>query len=208
MSVILKDIDAKKRMSNNYSEHNAKMYDMKEYIDIAKRCISIFAGSAMSSKMIKDEDAISHVAEHVMWGHIRWREDGGRTLKSYLNQCAIWAVKVWKTKIYKSEKNKIMSLNHQITNSEGSCVEQIDLLKDEKAKTPFEEAFLNTNEEAVSIINNTKLTNLQKTCVEERYLYNKKLQQIADSLGVSRQAVNQHIKKAINKLRKHHGICG
>lgn len=207
MSVILKDIDFNKRSTNNYKDSETEMYQMEEYINIAKKCISMFGGSSMSSKMIRDEDAISHVAEHVMWGHMRWSENGGRTLRSYLNQCAIWAIKVWKTKIYKSEKNKLMSLNHQITNGEGHSAEQIDLISDKKAKTPFEEAFLKPEKEAEKIIKNNKLTKLQQNCLEQRYMDNKKLQQIADSLGVSRQAVNQHIKKGIQKLRSEYGVC-
>jgi len=207
MSVILKDIDFNKRASNNYEDSETEMYEMGEYINIAKKCISMFGGSSMSPKMIRDEDAISHVAEHVMWGHMRWSKNGGRTLKSYLNQCGIWAIKVWKTKIYKSEKNKIMSLNHQITNGDGRSAEQIDLISDKKAKTPFEEAFLKPGKEAERIIKNNKLTKLQQKCLEQRYMYDKKLQQIADSLGVSRQAVNQHIKRGIQKLRSEYGVC-
>ena len=77
MAVILKDIDFKKREVNNYAENNCDMYPLDKYIEIAKKCISLFSGPQNSSSMIKDEDAVSHVAEHIMWGHLRWREDGG-----------------------------------------------------------------------------------------------------------------------------------
>ena len=115
MTVVLKDIDFKKRKNNNYSKSNAEMYTLEEYLKISKKCISLFAERQMASRMLKDEDAISHVAEHIIWGHMRWRLDGGRTLRSYLNQCAIWAVKVWRTKIYQTEKKKIYSLNYHMS---------------------------------------------------------------------------------------------
>jgi len=207
VSVILKDIDYNKRKNNDYSKINSEMYSLDKYRDIAKKCISLFSGASCSVFMIKNEDAISHVAEHIMWGHARWREDGGRTLKSYLNQCAIWAIKVWKTKAYKSDSKSCLSLNHTIYNNNGSESEQYKLVEDKKSKTPQEIIFNNPSNEAVSIIKKCSLTNLQNKCVSLRYIEGKKLQEIADEIGVSKQAVNQHIKKAINKLRKQNGIC-
>ena len=207
MSVILKDIDYNKRKNNDYSKINSEMYSLDKYREIAKKCISLFSGANCSVFMIKNEDAISHVAEHIMWGHARWKEDGGRTLKSYLNQCAIWAIKVWKTKVYKSDSKSCLSLNHTICNNNGSESEQYKLVEDKKSKTPQEIIFNNPSNEAISIINKCSLTKLQNKCVSLRYIEGKKLQEIADEIGVSKQAVNQHIKKAINKLRNQNGIC-
>lgn len=207
MSVILKDIDYNKRKNNDYSKIKNEMYSLGEYREIAKKCISLFSGSTGSSFMIKNEDAISHVAEHIMWGHARWREDGGRTLKSYLNQCAIWAIKVWKTKAYHSDKKISMSLNHTISNNNGSESEQYKLIADKKSKTPEDIIFNNPSKEAKSMIKECSLTKLQNKCVSLRYIEGKKLQEIADEMGVSKQAVNQHIKKAVNKLRRHNGVC-
>ena len=207
MTIILKDIDVKKRTPNNYEQNKCEMYDMEKYIDIAKRCISLFAGSPSSSRMINDEDAISHVAEHIMWGHLRWKEDGGRTLKSYLNQCAIWAIKVWKTKIYNSDSKKILSLNHTADGDGSKETQQYENVADKKLEEPFQILYDNKIKEAKSIIDNSCLTKLQNTCLKQRYIEGKKLQEIADDIGVTRQAVNQHIKKAIKKLRRHNGIC-
>jgi len=207
MSVILKDIDVKKRENNDYSKSSVEMYELSTYRDIAKKCISLFSGPSMSSVMIKNEDAISHVAEHVMWGHIRWKEDGGRTLKSYLNQCAIWAIKVWKTKIYHSEKKKSISLNHPMSTNGDCDLQQYEIISDAKCLEPFEILFNNKKEEAKKVINNKCLTKIQNNCMKQRYIDGKKLQEIADSMGITRQAVNQHIKKSINKLRKYHGVC-
>ena len=179
---------------------------MNDYRNLAKRCISLFAGG-VSSKMIKDEDAISHVAEHIMWGHLRWKEDGGRAIKSYLNQCAIWAIKIWQTKMYQTEKMGIMSLNHVLSNGSDDGVEQHEIIPDTSALEPSEIICEDMKIKIKSIFSNKKLTLLQKKCLKERYIEGKKLQQIADSLGVTRQSVNQHIKKAINKLKDYYGVC-
>ena len=203
MSIVLKDIDFNKRKVNNYSDNKIEMYTLEQYRDIAKRCISLFAERPSSYGMINNEDAIAHVAEHIMWGHLRWKEDGGRTLKSYLNQCAIWAIKVWKTKIYQLDKKKTMSLNHVISNSSGSESEQYKIIADKKSKTPEDIIFKNNTNNAKEIIKNKSLTKLQNKCLELRYIEGKKLQEIADEMGVSKQAVNQHIKKGIKKLREH-----
>lgn len=208
MSIVLKDIDFNKRKNNDYASDTTKMYSLEDYTKIAMKCISSFCGTN-SAKMIKDEDAISHVAEHIMWAHIRWKPDGGRTLRSYLNQCAIWSIKVWKTKAYNEDKKNIMSIDYNInsSNSADKDLSLSDYIQDKKTPKPFDILFNNNSDDVEKIINHKCLTKLQRKCLEQRYLEGKKLRQIAESLGVTRQAVNQHVKKAIKKLRKEHGIC-
>lgn len=206
MSVILKDIDVNKRKCSNVHKNN-NLEDMSFYIDMAKKCISIFAGPSFCKSMISDEDAISHVAEHIMWGHTRWDANRGRSLKSYLNQCGIWAIKVWQTKVYNnSNSNKTLSLNHVIDEENSSC-ELSNLIEDKKANTPHDSLYDNKALQALEFMNSDCLTPLQSMCLKSRYVEGKKLREIAESLSVTRQAVNQHIKKAISKLRKEHGIC-
>ncbi len=207
MSVVLKDIDVKKRSANDYGTNKIKMYDLKEYRDISKKCIVLFSGSHLTSKMINDEDAISHVSEHVMWGHIRWKDGGGKTLRSYLNQCAIWAIKSWKTKMYKQDTKKIQSLDCCLDNPNDAKMSRYDLISDKKSKEPFDIIFNSPQKDVEEIISKGCLTKLQTRCVRERYIEGKKLREIAEAMSVSRQAVNQHIKKAIKKLRKMHVVC-
>tara|TARA_Y100001934_G_C12317609_1_gene758351 strand:- start:1158 stop:1784 length:627 start_codon:yes stop_codon:yes gene_type:complete len=208
VSIVLKDIDFNKRKSNNYSENKTNMYNLDEYRDIAKKCISMFADKNSAYGMIRNEDAISHVAEHVMWGHIRWKEDGGRTLKSYLNQCAIWAIQSWKTKLYqKSKTNNTVSLNSSATKDESKELQVQNLISDKKAKEPFEILFNDKAFEARSIIKSKCLTSLQQKCLYGRYIEGKKLREIAKELNVSKQAINQNIKKAIKKLKEKNELC-
>ena len=206
MSVILKDIDVNKRKTSKVEKDN-QLEDMSFYINMAKKCISIFSGPSFCKSMIRDEDAISHVAEHIMWGHTRWDADRGRSLKSYLNQCGIWAIKVWQTKVYNtSNTNKVLSLNHALDQNDSSC-ELSDIIEDKSCSTPYEQLYENSSLEAIEFIDSGCLTRLQKICLQSRYIEGKKLREIAEGLSVTRQAVNQHIKKAITKLRKRNGIC-
>ena len=65
MGIILKDIDEKKRSGNTYEKNQNEMKDVSFYTSIAKKCISMFAGSPTSSRMLKDEDAISKSMWHM-----------------------------------------------------------------------------------------------------------------------------------------------
>ena len=105
------------------------------------------------------------------------------------------------------EQKKIRSLNHVISNGGDGESQQYELIADKKCKDPFDILFNNAKLEAESVIEDECLTSLQCKCLKERYINGKKLQQIAGSLGITRQAVNQHIKKGLNKLKERHGIC-
>tara|TARA_Y100001938_G_scaffold150500_1_gene241726 strand:+ start:2954 stop:3559 length:606 start_codon:yes stop_codon:yes gene_type:complete len=200
MTVVLRDVDAKKRQGFS-SNNNEEMYSLAEYIEIAKKCMSKFSSRENSIRMLKDESAISHVAEHIMWGHLRWKEDGGRNLKSYLCQCAIWAIKVWKTKSYQADQKKNMSLNYELGDDGGN--QQYEVISDTKLKEPFDIIYNDPIDNAMEIINGSNLTDIQKKCMQERYVEGKKLHEIASELKVSKQAINQHIKRAIKKMRTH-----
>lgn len=207
MPVILKDIDQNKRSKNDYSKSQANMESLEYYDTVAKKCISMFAGT-LSQKMLKDEDAISHVSEHIMWGHLRWKEDGGRTLKSYLNQCGIWAIKIWKTKMYKTmSSSQVQSLNYDLSVGGSDSCELYQITKDEKCEEPFDILFDNKKTDAIKAIEDKCLTNLQRTCLQQRYIEGKKLRQIAEAMNISKQAVDQNIRKAIEKLKNKNGIC-
>ena len=92
-----------------------KSYDsLDTYIGLAKKTISKFGSqfySGLSTEMLKNSDAISDVATAIMYAD--WRFDPNRpgksgqkkTLYSYRNQCALWAMKTYVTVKYKKRKN-------------------------------------------------------------------------------------------------------
>jgi len=205
MSVILKDISVQKRKNNDYLNNDTELNSFSFYEEMAKKCISMFAGPQIRAKMLKDEDAISHVLENIVWGHMRWQEEKGRTLKSYLNQCGIWAIKSWKTKIYESTKNnQEVSLNDDFNDN---CSQRYTYVADKNMLEPFDILYDNASRNVEKIMKSSSLTELQKTCIQKRYVESKKLREIAEELRITKQAVNQHIKSAVRKMKKQNGVC-
>ena len=199
MTVVLRDVDVTKRSKNDYVTNAGSLLTLYEYIEIAKRCIGAFAPS---SNLSKNDDAIAHVAEQLMLGHLRWKEDGGRTLHSYLNQCAIWAIKSWKSKLYQEKKPFSLNSSRHIGSGERDSCQLYQLIPDKKSLEPFEVLFDNNTKEVQDLIESDCLTQPQRYCLKQRYIENQKLREIGNSLGISRQAVHLHIKKAISRLRK------
>ena len=202
MTVVLRDVDVTKRSKNDYVTNADTLLTLHEYLEVAKRCIGAFDPT---SNMLRDDDAIAHVAEHLMLGHLRWKENGGRTLHSYLNQCAIWSIKSWKNKLYQTnKKHQELSLNTNIGDASGtgSRHDQLyQLVPDKRAKEPFDILFNDDEKTAQALTESDCLTRLQRYCLKRRYVESQTLQEIADSLSISRQAVHLHVKKAIIRLQ-------
>jgi hypothetical protein len=99
------------------------------YISLAKKTINKFAPkfyNGLNKDMLSNEEAVSDVATAIMYAD--WRFDPNRpgkngdkkTLYSYRNQCAIWAIKTYITQKYKdnNKKIKVHSLDNHIKNSQ------------------------------------------------------------------------------------------
>jgi len=204
MTVVLRDVDVTKRSKNDYVTNADTLLTLHEYLEVAKRCIGAFDPS---SNMLRDDDAIAHVAEHLMLGHLRWKENGGRTLHSYLNQCAIWSIKSWKSKLYQTNQRQELSLNMPSGSGgssrtfDGHDAELYQLVPDKRAKEPFDILFNDDEKTAQALTESDCLTRLQRYCLKRRYVESQTLQEIADSLSISRQAVHLHVKKAIIRLQ-------
>jgi RNA polymerase sigma factor (sigma-70 family) len=198
-----------------YKNHESIQFDsMEEYILLAKKSISKFANkisNGLSTKMLKDEDAISSVATAIMMADWRWDEDykneagTKKTKYSYRNQCAIWAIQTHVSKIYKKPKkiNKIYSLDHDIEDLDGSVHQYI---KDENAKSPEDiliEKEYNDNLEKVTqqILNLDCLSARQKDYIYLYYFEDYTFEKIGKKYGITREAVRQGLNKAINILK-------
>jgi len=131
MKIVIKDIDKTKLEKSNLFGSGNEMMSLQEYTDIAKRCIGHFASSDLASQMLKSEDAISFVAEHLMMATCRYDETKGRTLRSYHNQCAIWAIQNWVARIRKTTDYEILSLNKELR-EEGAAREMYQVVEDER----------------------------------------------------------------------------
>lgn len=188
-----------------------KQYDSLDvYLNLAKKTISKFGPkfyNGLSVEMLKNSEAISDVATAIMYAD--WRFDPDRvgksgqkkTLYSYRNQCAIWAIKTYVTNKYKKKKD--ISLDFE---SEPDAPKLNSTLQDTKAINPLDlliekESTENLTKTIDILLNNDLLSDKQKQQIRLYYFHNETLSSIGTRFGVSREAVRQNIKRAIEIVR-------
>jgi len=192
-----------------------KSFDsLSTYISLAKKTISKFGPkfyNGLSTEMLKNEEAISDVATALMYAD--WRFDADRpgksgqkkTLYSYRNQCAIWAIKTYVTNKYKSKKH--LSLDHDNDNDQ-----KLDsMIPDTKQQSPVDclidqEYHANLSVDIETLFSSSALSSKQKEQIEMYYFQDKTLSEIGKEFGVSREAVRQNIKRGLDII-KNFDIC-
>lgn len=187
-----------------------KQFDsLPTYIALAKKTISKFAPkfyNGLSTEMLKNEEAISDVATSLMYAD--WRYDSDRsgktglkkTLYSYRNQCAIWAIKTYITTRYKKKKN--FSLDYNNDNDQILS----EMLEDTKVNSPLDsliekERLANLEQVIKDLLDNDSLSVKQKTQIRMYYFEDKTLSEIGKEFGISREAVRQNIKRGLDLIK-------
>ena len=208
----------------NYKDHATIEFDsLSSYINMAKKTISKFANqiyNGLANKMLKDEDAISHVANAIMMADWRWDENyesangTKKTKYSYRNQCAIWAIQTYVTKNHSQSKkkknlpNETYSLNHD--NGDFDSGDAYHRIEDESLSRP-EDILINIeNKEVLSnlieqLLSFDCLSDRQKAYVRLYYLEGHTFEKIGKIYGITREAVRQGLNKAISLIRE--GAC-
>jgi RNA polymerase sigma factor (sigma-70 family) len=190
-----------------------KQYDsLDTYINLAKKTISKFCPkfyNGLAAEMLRNPDAVSDVATAIMYAD--WRFDPDRkgktglqkTIYSYRNQCAIWAIKTYVTSKYKKQKDVSLDFdNDHDSESLNSMIE------DKKALTPIANLIEKESSEQLSntlneLLDNNLLTEKQKEQIKLYYFDDETLFAIGKRFGVSREAVRQNIKRGIEIIRSH-----
>jgi RNA polymerase sigma factor (sigma-70 family) len=181
------------------------------YINLAKKTISKFASrfyNGLSIEMLKNEDAVSDIATALMYAD--WRYDENRTgktglkktLYSYRNQCAIWAIQTYVTNKYKT--TKVSSLDFEFDDEKflDSIIEDkksqsaLDLLIEEEYKK-------NLSSSIDDLLSNNLLSEKQKEQIQMYYFEEKTLSEIGEVFGVSREAVRQNIKRGLDIIKSY-----
>lgn len=192
-------------------ENMQKFESLPFYINLAKKTISKFAPkfyNGLSVEMLKNEDAVSDIATALMYAD--WRYDANRkgktglqkTLYSYRNQCAIWAIKTYVTNKYK--QTKLASLDFEFDNEkfldsvvqDHSSASPLDILIDQEYT---ENLSLSIN----TLLSNNLLSEKQKTQIKMYYFEDKTLSEIGEVFGVSREAVRQNIKRGLEIIKSY-----
>lgn len=190
---------------------------LNTYLLLARKSISRFANqfyNGLADTMLKDEDAISNIANAIMMADWRWDENyqnekgTKKTRYSYRNQCAIWAIQTYvskNAKRKKSKKNIHVSLDH-IIGSEDGCTTIHNLTKDAKAHSP-EDILVEKEQKAElshlisSLLELECLSTRQKDYIRLYYFEEYTFEKIGKQYGVTREAVRQALNKAINIIQ-------
>jgi RNA polymerase sigma factor (sigma-70 family) len=186
------------------------------YISLAKKTISKFAPkfyNGLSKEMLSNEEAVSDVATAIMYAD--WRFDPDRkgkngqqkTLYSYRNQCAIWAIKTYVTQKYKHKDRKSFSLDQTIKNLEDSST-GYDMLVNVSEKSPLDnlidqETATEITDNINSLLSSNLISEKQKQQLKMYYFDDYTLSKIGEHFGVSREAIRQSIKRAIEIIRNY-----
>jgi RNA polymerase sigma factor (sigma-70 family) len=200
-----------------YKDHETIEFDtLKNYMTMAKKTISKFANkiyTGLAQKMLKDEDAISAVANAIMMADWRWddnyeNEKGTKKNKySYRNQCALWAIQTYASKNSKKPKNinKIYSLNHSIDSDDS--FDAYHLTEDITTSSPEDILLESENKKVLSeLIDNLLsiecLTDRQKDYIRLYYFEDYTFEKIGKKYGITREAVRQGLNKALDIIRE------
>ena len=195
-------------------QSNVEFDTLDVYLLLAKKAISKFANqifNGLSKKMLKDEDAISSVANAIMMADWRWDENytnkqgTKKTKYSYRNQCALWAIQTYVSKIYKKPKkiNNVYSLDFHNEDLECSTHEYIE---DKNSRPPDQLLIEEEQKQELStlienILDIDYLSDRQKDYIRLYYFEDHTFEQIGKKYDITREAVRQGLNKALNLLQ-------
>lgn len=192
-----------------------KFDDLSEYILLAKKSISKFANrfyNGLASKMLKDEEAISNVANAIMMADWRFDENykndanTKKTKYSYRNQCALWAIQTYVTKNHKKQKrqkNKIYSLNYTDQDDDSGAYSYVE---DARSQDPLSIIIEQENKDNLSslidqLLSLDCLSHKQKDYIRLYYFEDYTFEEIGQKYNLTREAVRQSMNKALSLIK-------
>lgn len=203
------------KTKNKRKKMDQKYDSLSEYVSLAKKTINKFASkfyNGLNKEMLNNEDAVSDVATAIMYAD--WRYDPNRsgpsgmkkTLYSYRNQCAIWAIQTYITNKYKKSKvNENLSLDFVLSDKENSTA-YYNTINDKKQANPLDIIIENEVENDIKsdiekLLSSGIITEKQKEQLKMYYMEDMTLSEIGKVYGVSREAIRQNIKRSIENIR-------
>lgn len=204
-------ISQKKKTRKQGKQMEKQFESLSFYINLAKKAISKFGPkfyNGLSIEMLKNEEAISDIATALMYAD--WRFDENRkgktglqkTLYSYRNQCAIWAIKTYVTNKYRT--TKMSSLDFKLDDDQFLD----SIIQDRKVSSPVDilidkEYRENLASSIDTILDNDLLSDKQKKQIRLYYFEDKTLSEIGEIYGVSREAIRQNIKRGLDIIKSY-----
>ncbi len=178
---------------------------LSNYTNIAKKTISKFASKfypGLAKEMLSSDETVSEVANAIMCADWNWDKNRkgkktglSKSIYSYRNQCAIWAIKTYITNKYKKSQktqkhNEYFEKNIQVKYDEDPA--------DIYAHKEYSE---NLVKDIADLLDTASLTTKQKEQIRLYYYDEKTLSEIGTQYGVTREAIRQNINKALDILR-------
>ena len=198
----------------DYQDHSDIAFESLDfYINLAQKTISKFGknfSSNIAKEMLSSEDAISNVANAIMMADWRWDKDRKgetgqqKTKYSYRNQCAIWAIQSYVTRKKKKSRKKLVEVYHDNKDKElylldivsDGSVSPIDSIIDSEQQANLKQYFETILSESFGLISEK-----QAQYIKLYYFDNMTFSDIGKKFNVTREAVRQGIKKALEKIR-------
>lgn len=201
-----------------YKDHsNIKFESLDFYINLSQKIIAKIAPTffnGLSKEMLKNEDAISFVANAIMMGDWRWEKENkeesktNKNLYSYRNQCAIWAIKTYITKQYKNKHSKKrINIDCSLNYGDGEDLQIETLIEDKTQQNPLD-IICEKEEKKIKkqlindLLESDILSDKQKNYIKLYYFENMTLEKIGDRYNITREAVRQSIKSSISKIKQ------
>lgn len=186
------------------------------YIKLAKKTISKFGPSfynGLSKEMLQNPDAVSDVATAIM--EADWNYDPDRagktgqkkTLYSYRNQCALWAIKTYVTNKYKKRKNMSLDFDNSGDNHSSANTAFSSSVIDHKNPSPMiiameNEYRNNLHNDIDNLLNSGILSQKQREQIKMYYFDDETYEAIGKKYNITREAVRQNINRALDKIKK------
>lgn len=215
--MIIPSVGKQKIQYSNHEDVNFESLDF--YLNLAQKIIAKLAPtffSGLSKEMLKNEDAIAFVANAIMMGDWRWKKEDEsnkktgkqyKSLYSYRNQCAIWAIKTYITKKYKIAHSPKKAYNiSSVSGKDNDDLTITDVISDDSQKEPIDILIDRENSEISEllireILESNILSDKQKDHIRMYYFENQTLEKIGKKYSVTREAIRQSIKSSISKIK-------
>lgn len=183
-----------------YPDHTKiEFLSVQEYKKIAQKLVLWhLRDTRFTMGILKSEDALAQIVHCLAMADWRFDESKGLTRYQYRNYCGYLSIKSIIQK--SSKKNKLPKLLlHFDIDDEGT---QLYSILPSKDKEPIEILIrIEEDENAIYLVENSKLTDKQKECVKLR-MTNLSFEKIGQEMGTSKEAASTKYKTAVRKMIK------
>ncbi len=188
-----------------YPDHTTKTFmTLGEYLVAAERATKYFIKllrPELMKEVTSSEDVIALVANAMMIADWKWEPNHGRTQHSFRNDYACYAIRSYITRRYKNKKNTI-SLDDIILKDRNRT--RHDFVEDTESPDVFESVFGSEKDHQIqkmmNFIKGEKLTPQESYCMSEYYVNDKTYKEIGQTIGVTKQRIEQVIRSAKEKM--------